>query len=109
MDKDSTIQPQRSQGNQQKSRIENWATRNTNIKTMRLSETQHRHDTKEGGTKKVTPEGKEKNGEYRWYLSSGVDPKHHEARETEIKEKGKSSKETTEKNPGTFRYRMHGA
>ena len=43
-----------------------------------IQESQHPHTVEEGGHKKTTPEGELVGGTYKWYYSSGIDPKIHE-------------------------------
>ena len=38
------------------------------------TETQHPHSSEEGGLEKITPEGGQSRGNYKWYFSSGKDP-----------------------------------
>ena len=70
-----------------RTRIENWA-EHKGIKILGLAETQHAHTSKEGGTKKINADNVIKKNEYRWYFSSGIDPKKHDKKEKEQKRKG---------------------
>ena len=75
--------------------IENWAERKT-LKIIAITETHHPYNTREGGKGKNTPEGYTKNSKYRWYFSTGIDPKMHDIVINERKEKGRSTKENYE-------------
>ena len=60
----------------------------TGVKILIMTETRHSHTGLEGGRSKETPEGDIRKSEYKWYYSTGIDPKKHEEYEKAKKEKG---------------------
>ena len=70
-----------------RNRIENWADRKQ-IKILAITETQHAHTSEEGGKQKENLQKVTRGGQYKWYYSSGIDPKRHaeleEARKTKM-------------------------